>query len=221
MQQTKHTEESGASRIIYIHGFNSSPDSQKAQLFSDYCAQHYAHVSVYIPALSYDPQQAMAQLEQLIKEGGDVGKDEVMLLVGSSLGGYYATYLAEKFCLKAALINPAVAPCRHLNNEFIGPHTNYYTGEDYELTMKHVDFLATLELAELAYPENFLVLLQTGDEVLDYRLALDYYQGAMLQVQEGGDHGFKNFAGVLAEVFQFAELQALSQTPTISVKNKS
>lgn len=189
-------------RVIYIHGFNSSADSQKAQLFSHYCTENFPGLDLCIPTLSYDPEQAMTELEQQVMAvDGEIG-----LLVGSSLGGYYATYLSEKYALKAALINPAVLPCRNTGNEFLGLHTNYYTGETYELNMKHVDYLRSLEVDVLQYPDNYLLLVQTGDEVLDYQLAVAYYQQSIKIIQDGGNHGFVNFAAVLPEIFKFAEI---------------
>lgn len=204
MRQARTTDHTPASRIIYIHGFNSSPNSQKAQLFSAYCASNFPHITLHTPALSFDPAEAMCQLEDLI--GADSGK--VTLLVGSSLGGYYATYLAEKYNIKGALINPAVAPCRHLSSTFLGRHVNHYTGDEYELTMTHVDYLSTLEVEVLQYPQNFLLLLQTGDEILDYKLAVRHYRGATQIVQAGGNHGFEDFVKMLPEIFHFSALDS-------------
>ena len=188
-------------RIIYLHGFNSSPDSEKAQLFTRYFNQQAkAGLDLLVPELSYDPQQAIALLEELIEEVGEC------YLVGSSLGGYYASYLSEKYNLLAALVNPAVSPTKTLSAAFLGSHTNSYTSEEYELTMAHVDYLSTLEADVLQYPENFLLLVQTGDEVLDYHLALKRYAGAKQIVQNGGNHGFVGFDAVLPEIFSFAKL---------------
>ena len=186
-------------RIFYLHGFNSSPDSQKARLFVDYCHRRGV-TDVSVPSLSYAPDRAMSLLEAAIAPN----PDEIALLVGSSLGGYYATYLAERYNLKAALINPAVAPSDSLQKNFLGRHKNMYTGEEYEFTRAHVDFLRTLNVEKLRTPANYLLFAQTGDEVLDYRLAVRFYAGSEQVVEEGGNHSFENFSGVLPRILQFA-----------------
>lgn len=189
-------------RIIYIHGFNSSPDSQKAQSFSHYCNLQGLKDSISIPLLPYDPAQAIKVLESIIRN--NIGHIE--RLVGSSLGGYFATYLADKYTLRAVLINPAVAPYKNLNDEFLGEHKNMYTGEVYEITMQHVKFLKSLEIKEQRHPENYLLMVQTADEVLDYRVAVDKYFNSRQIIQQGGDHSFVNFESMLPEIFNFAGL---------------
>lgn len=186
-------------RLIYLHGFNSSPASQKARLFAAYCHAHGLH-DVLVPALSYDPARALRTLEECIGDNAE----RVALLVGSSLGGYYATYLAERLGLKAALINPAVSPCEHLPREILGRHRNYYTQEEYEFTLEHVAFLRTLDVKQIRDPARYLLLVQTGDETLDYRLAVKLYAGCQQVIQEGGSHSFDNFAAVLPTILHFA-----------------
>lgn len=186
-------------RVIYLHGFNSSPASHKARLFAAYCHAQGVH-DVQVPALSYDPARALRTMEDCIAEV----EGRVALLVGSSLGGYYATYLAERHGLKAALVNPAVAPCRHLPRTILGRQKNYYTQEEYDFTEEHVAFLRTLEVARIGDPSRYLLLVQTGDETLDYRLAVQFYAGCRQVVQEGGSHSFDNFADVLPMILQFA-----------------
>lgn len=188
-------------RVIYLHGFNSSPASQKARLFTTFCHEQGLR-DVRVPALSHDPRRAMESLEAIMGDSGN----EVALLVGSSLGGYYATWLAERHGLKAALINPAVAPCAHLPREIIGRHRNQYTQEEYEFTLEHVAFLRTLEVKKIRDPSRYLLLVQTGDTTLDYRLAVELYAGCEQVVQEGGSHSFDNFAAVLPRILQFAGL---------------
>ena len=186
-------------RVIYLHGFNSSPDSQKARLFTEYCHAQGLR-DVLVPALSHDPARAIRTLKDCIDDDGAC----VALLVGSSLGGYYATYLAERHGLKAVLINPAVAPSDHLPSEIIGRHRNQYTQEEYDFTQEHVAFLRTLNVERISDPARYLLLVQTGDETLDYRLAVKLYAGCRQVVQEGGSHSFENFASVLPMILQFA-----------------
>ena len=145
-------------RVIYLHGFNSSPASHKARLFAAWFMEQGIY-DVLVPALSHDPERAMHTLEACI--GADSG--QVALLVGSSLGGYYATYLAERHGVKAVLVNPAVAPCDYLPREIIGRQRNYYTQEEYEFTLEHVAYLRTLEVKQISDPARYLLLVQTGD----------------------------------------------------------
>lgn len=188
-----------APAILYIHGFNSSPQSAKAQQLAAHLARHHPDTRCSAPALPNDPARAIALLEQAIVELGQP------LLLGSSLGGCYATYLAEKHRLRAVLVNPAVRPWR-LFAGYLGPQVNHYTGEHWELTAAHVEALRALEVPAISRPEHFLVLLQTGDETLDWRDAADYYRDCSLLRQLGGSHGFDNFADVLPLIYRFAGL---------------
>lgn len=188
-----------APAILYIHGFNSSPQSAKAQQLAAHLARHHPDTRCAAPALPNDPARAIALLEQAIAELGQP------LLLGSSLGGCYATYLAEKHRLRAVLVNPAVRPWR-LFAGYLGPQVNHYTGEHWELTAAHVEALRALEVPAISRPEHFLVLLQTGDETLDWRDAADYYRDCSLLRQLGGSHGFDNFADVLPLIYRFAGL---------------
>lgn len=154
-----------------------------------------------VPALHHHPRQAIAQLQALVAELG------APVLVGSSLGGYYATYLAEQHGLKALLINPAVQP--HLRFDgYLGPQKNYYSDETWDLTEDHVSALAELEVPAPSDPTRYQIWLQTGDETLDYRDAERYYRGCALRIQAGGDHGFQGFAERLPILFAFAGINA-------------
>ncbi|MET1077511.1 MAG: YqiA/YcfP family alpha/beta fold hydrolase [Pseudomonas sp.] len=183
--------------LLYLHGFNSSPSSQKArQLIELFAAQGWAS-QLQVPALHHHPRQAMAQLDAAISALGRP------VLVGSSLGGYYATHLAERHGLKALLINPAVSPHRLFDGR-LGPQCNLYSGERWTLTADHVQALAELEVPPPQDPLRYQVWLQTADETLDYRQAQAYYQRCALRIQAGGDHGFQGFAERLPALLAFA-----------------
>jgi hypothetical protein len=122
--------------------------------------------------------------------------------IGSSLGGYLATYLLEKYQGKAVLINPAVQPYKLLA-DYLGQHVNPQTGEEFTLEKIHTRQLAELDTLKIAAPENYWVLLQTADETLDYRLAEQKYSAAKLTIEQGGDHSFQNYPRFLAEIFRF------------------
>lgn len=187
--------------ILYIHGLNSSPASHKASQLSRAMARLDLASRLRVPALHHHPRQAIAQLETLIIELG------APLLVGSSLGGYYATCLAERHGLKALLINPAVRP--HLRFDgYLGPQKNHYSDETWELTEDHIQALAELEVPPPSDATRYQVWLQTGDETLDYRDAERYYRACVLHVQAGGDHGFQGFAKRLPMLFAFAGIAA-------------
>jgi predicted esterase YcpF (UPF0227 family) len=126
-------------------------------------------------------------------------------LVGSSLGGFYATRLAEKHGLKAVLVNPAVVAQLSLA-EFVGPQTNLYTGETFDFLPRHVAELAALEVATPTRLQRYWLLVETGDELLDYRHAVTKYAGARQTVIEGGDHGFQHFGDYLDAILDFAGL---------------
>lgn len=187
--------------ILYIHGLNSSPASLKASQLSYAMNTLGLAEQLRVPALHHHPRQAMAQLEALLAEL------DAPLLVGSSLGGYYATWLAERHGLKALLINPAVLPHQRFDG-YLGTQKNHYSDETWELTEDHV-----VALAELAVPPpqdgaRYQVWLQTGDETLDYRDAERYYRACALRIQAGGDHGFQGFAERLPMLFAFAGIPA-------------
>ncbi|MCY1349704.1 hypothetical protein D9M68_388780 [compost metagenome] len=187
--------------ILYIHGLNSSPASLKASQLSALMRRLGRADELRVPALHHHPRQAIAQLEAAIAELGRP------LLVGSSLGGYYATHLAEKHGLRALLINPAVNPHR-LFDGHLGPQTNHYSGETWELTEAHVAALAALEVPPPQDPTRYQVWLQTADETLDYRHAQAFYRACALRIEAGGDHGFQNFAAHLPALLAFAGIPA-------------
>lgn len=183
--------------LLYIHGFNSSPQSHKAIVTGRWLAQHYPKTGFVCPPLSLFPQSAMVSLERTLAE-----RDEELYLVGSSMGGFYATWLAEKYALKAVLINPAVAPWRG-RDYLLGEQVNYHTGERCVFEPHHLQALEAFDVAHLARPEHIKVLLQTGDEVLDYRLAVHKYRACETLVEPGGDHSFQGFERHLPGIMEF------------------
>ena len=144
----------------------------------------------------------MAQVESLLS-GQDASE---VMLVGSSLGGFYATWLAEKHACRAILIQPAVFP--HVGLEqYLGMQKNLYTGAEYELTRAHLQGWRNL-VVEKVDPERYLLLLETGDEVLDYREAARKYEGARMVIREGGDHMLQSFPEHLPRILAFAGITA-------------
>ena len=174
--------------IVYLHGFNSSPASGKAKQLGEHMARIGRLADYYCPALPNSPREAIALIEAELEQRSP----ESVTLIGSSLGGFYATYLTEKHGWKAVLVNPAVH-AHKLLRDALGPQTNWHTGEKWALTEAHLNELAALDVERITRPERYLLLAQTGDEVLDYRDAVAYYAGATQIIEDGGDHGFAGF----------------------------
>jgi hypothetical protein len=185
--------------LIYIHGFNSSPASHKARILKQRLELLGQGAALWCPPLPDRPAQAIGLLEHGLRDA----KPQLVTLVGSSLGGYYATYLAEKFALKAVLINPAVRPYEGLR-AYLGPQKNLYSGESYELTQQHLDELQRLDVEQPTRVDRYYLMVTTGDEVLDFRVAVRKYAGVRQLVVQGSDHGFGDFADHLDSVLDFA-----------------
>lgn len=185
--------------ILYLHGFTSGPQSHKAQALGARMRESGLGDKFLSPQLPAAPADAIALAEDLIR------RHDVTTVVGSSLGGYYATYLAETFDLKGVLVNPAVVAHLSLQN-YIGPQTWLYTGESFDFTLDHVEQLRAIGIPVLAKPERFWLLVETGDETLDFRQAVARYLGARQTVLAGGDHSFTRWNDVLDPIIEFAGL---------------
>jgi len=189
--------------LLYIHGFNSSPQSHKASAYKQWLAQRHPEIAYEVPYLKPYPADAIAQLEKLIESY--LVKEEKIGLVGSSLGGFYAAYLAEKYQLRAVLVNPAVRPF-DLLGKYIGENKNFYNDDHYLFEQKHVDELKQFFIPIHQYPENLLLMVQTGDESLDYKEATAKYSTSQNIIEYGGDHGFQNFERWFQFILQFVKL---------------
>lgn len=189
--------------LLYIHGFNSSPFSDKAVMTAKYMARHHPSVAFHQPQLPNTPKAAMVLLTDYVEAAIDA--KEPLAYIGSSLGGYFASYLAETYGGRAVLVNPAVKPFELLD-EFMGPQFNPYTEQHYLVLPEHKSEVAEFNTAVIRNPDRFLVLLQTGDEVLDYREAVNKYHHCQLRVEAGGDHSFVGYESHLQTVSQFLHL---------------
>ena len=184
--------------IIYLHGFNSSPLSSKAVLLSEYCAKIGAECVA--PQLHHRPAMAASQIAELLQADGS------HLLVGSSMGGYYATWFCENRAnARAVLINPAVKLADKLADYAGKTQANYHTGEEYVFGASHLSEMRALEIARIVAPQKYFLLAQKGDEVLDYREAEQFYAGAKQVIEDGGDHSFAGFARHLPAIVRFAK----------------
>jgi predicted esterase YcpF (UPF0227 family) len=190
--------------IVYVHGFNSSPASTKARQLQARLSALGRAAEFACPALPDRPARAVELLEREIGRA----RGEAVTLVGSSLGGYYSTWLAERHGTKAVLVNPAITPHEGLR-AYLGPQQNLYTGERYELSEQHLDELRALWVERPSRLERYYLMVTTGDEVLDYREAVARYAGAKQLVVQGSDHGFADFEQHLASVLAFADGRSL------------
>ncbi|WP_415882540.1 YqiA/YcfP family alpha/beta fold hydrolase [Neptuniibacter sp. QD34_54] len=186
---------------IYVHGFNSSPQSMKARVFVEYLQGKGLGDQLMVPELSHWPAEAMEQLRALVEQN----QQRSIILLGSSLGGYYSTWLTEHYDhVRTVLINPSVRPFELLP-QYLGPNVNLYSGEEYELTQEHLEQLLALNCQEIARPEAYLLLTQTADETLDYREAVEKFSASPQFVQPGGSHGFEQFENLIPAILAFAE----------------
>lgn len=189
--------------LIYIHGFNSSPQSAKAQQLLAWAARYRPDLRLQVPALPVDPEKALALLEASVQACGTAPG-----LIGSSLGGFYANVLAARHGLRAVLVNPAVHP-HVLLGQYLGQLSNYHTGEAAELRHEHIAVLERLEVRP-PYPERLWVLLESGDDTLDYRQAAAFYAGCHVDIAAGGSHAYEGFEAKLPAIVEFLNQQVVA-----------
>ena len=189
--------------VLYLHGFLSSPKSVKAQQTLAWCEKHRPDITLHIPQLSNYPSQVGQQLTDYIQAHPQL-TETGLRAIGSSMGGYLSTWLVEQFGGKAVLINPAVKPFELLL-KYVGEHVNPYTGEPFKLVQEDMAVLKAMDSESLAAPESYKVLLQTGDETLDYRQAEEKYADSELIIEQGGDHSFTGSETHLPAIFRFLD----------------
>jgi hypothetical protein len=185
---------------VYLHGFISSPRSKKAVMLGDYLRNVAGGIEYAVPELHHRPARAIEQAHAACE--GVASED--LTLVGSSLGGFYATALAERLGCRAALLNPAVHPHLHFG-KYLGPQKNLYTGEEFTLTNEHVEELRDLDPGTITRPERYWLFVETGDVVLDYRDAVKLYDGALQTIVRGGDHTLVSFPEHVPDIVEWAK----------------
>ncbi|WP_454723050.1 MULTISPECIES: YqiA/YcfP family alpha/beta fold hydrolase [Cupriavidus] len=187
--------------LLYLHGFRSSPQSFKARMVQERmrawgAARYYA-----CPVLNVSPAAAIAQAEAAIA-ASQAGGAQPLAIIGSSLGGYYARWLAERHGCRAVLLNPAVHPWTDLEH-YLGDQPLWHGGGSVRVERHHLDELLALRVETITRPERYFLLAATGDEVLDYREMLAAFPGARTRVIEGSDHGISEFADYVDDVLAF------------------
>lgn len=190
--------------LVYLHGFNSSPQTVKGRKLAAAAAALADPPRVHIPLLHHRPGRAMRDVREWLD--ANVADRTMLTFVGSSLGGYYATYLAEQFGARAVVINPAVRPASSLVAH-LGTLRNLHTGEAWELTQEHFDELDALSIPVLTRMDRYFLLMRSGDEVLDWRDAVARYAGAWQYVLGGGNHGWEAIDDEISSVLRFAGVQ--------------
>jgi predicted esterase YcpF (UPF0227 family) len=194
--------QSPISHLLYLHGFRSSPRSNKARLMAALIAAQHHDLVWWCPQLPASPQQAM----DMVMEGIENWPRDSMAVVGSSLGGFYATYVAERTACKVVLLNPAVNPARDLE-KFIGEQTCWHDpGEQFFFRSEFVQELRDLMLPGLTLPDRYMAVIAKGDELLDWREMQARYAGAYFLLLEGSDHALSDFEAHLPAVMTFLGL---------------
>lgn len=189
--------------MLYLHGFRSSPQSYKSRLLAQAMQTRGQAEQWLCPALPASPHAAVALADALLAEHSRRIPAEQWTLIGSSLGGYYATWLAERWGTRAVLLNPVVHAVRDLATQ-VGEHRSYHDDQPFHFTPEHVQELAAFQLSKITRPERYYLLAAKGDELLDWQEMVAHYPGATHRILEGSDHGLSDFADWLPEVLAFA-----------------
>jgi uncharacterized protein len=186
--------------ILYLHGFRSSPQSFKARVLAERLAELGRDDEWCCPMLPVSPLETIGLAESLVA----AAPSQPVTVIGSSLGGYFATHLAEKHGWPAVLLNPAVVPQRDLS-AYLGEQPLWHGGGSIVVEPRHLDELRALDVASITQPERYYLFAATGDEVLDYREMLARYPGARTRLIEGSDHAISEFPQYVDDVLAFCD----------------
>ena len=190
--------------LVYLHGFRSSPRSSKAVMTGEgikAISTPENPIEWYCPQLLASPKESMAMVEDHINR---TGADRIVV-VGSSLGGFYANYLAEKYDCKAVVLNPAVRAARELTPH-VGMMTAYDSDEPFDFRPEYIDELKSLQVEKISNPSRYFLIAAKGDELLDWQEMVGFYPGAKHLVLEGSDHGIADYADHLPQVLKFISI---------------
>ena len=194
--------------LLYLHGFRSSPQSVKAQKMTSRMQHSHPDVRWWCPQLPPSPRQAMQEVMEIIDRWPRDAGFEAMAVIGSSLGGFYAAWIAEKMRCKAVLLNPAVDPARDLT-KYIGEQTSWHDpDESFFFKPEFIDELLALHAGPLKQSENYFAVIAKGDEVLSWHEMSACYSNAKIKLIEGSDHALSDFDDHLPEILEFLNLAA-------------
>ena len=190
------------SHLLYLHGFRSSPKSTKARMVAERVAARHPEVTWWCPQLPPSPGEAMQQ----VMDGVAGWPRDQMGVIGSSLGGFYATYVAQACDCRAVLLNPAVDPARDLK-KYVGEQSSWHDpAERFYFDPRFIDELRLLEVGAIRRPEDFFAVIAKGDEVLDWREMTGRYPGSRIKLLEGSDHAIADFGDHIGDVLGFLGL---------------
>lgn len=195
-------------QIVYIHGLDSNPNAEKAQKLKNFCAEYFPQITVIAPDMNCSPKEAIARVQAIIAQNPNTG------LVGSSLGGFYGNLLVNMTGKKAVLLNPSVHTGESLKRFFgedfdslADDYVGHITPDGWHITKKDIAWLVANRPEKSLYPQNLLVILKKGDELLNYQDAVDYFSQPNAQshiiVEDGGDHRMSDFETKLPQIVQF------------------
>lgn len=189
--------------ILYLHGFRSSPLSAKAQIMAKYVQQHHPNINWWCPQLPPSPKQAC----DLILDGTKSWPSKEMAVIGSSLGGFYATWLAEQKGCKAVLLNPAIDPYSSLKN-YVGELSTWQNPNDsFIFSQEYVDELHNFYIKSPTIPERYFAIIAKGDEVIDWRPSVNYFANTKIKLLAQSDHGLSDFTDHIPEIIDFLGLK--------------
>lgn len=190
--------------ILYLHGFRSSPDSFKARMMAGAMAERGLNEAWACPQLPASPREAIDLAMGMARDRlANAASPRELTVIGSSLGGFYATWIAEQLGCKAVLLNPAVNAARDLATQ-VGAHHMYHSGAPFVFLPEYVAELAAIHAPHITQPDRYFLVAATGDEVLDWREMRDRYAGCRQRIVQGSDHGLSDFADWMPEVLEFA-----------------
>ena len=186
--------------ILYFHGFASSSDSDKAKIIKKHVSKFSKKLKIFTPDLSNEFKEANSQIQKLIDEN-----EKDFVFMGSSLGGYYANFYGNIYNSKVILINPAIPPLKGFE-EYLGENENYSTGEKFIVTKEDIKFLRTLVAKKFSNQNNTLILLESGDDVLNYIETAKYFRGSNIDITFGGSHSYESISNKLEKIVKFLEI---------------
>ena len=187
--------------ILYFHGFKSSSDSGKAQEFKKFIENNTSQTKIIVPDLEDDFKEAHKQIKTLIDKS-----NPNILYMGSSLGGYYALYFAQLYKSKSVLINPAIPPLYDFEIH-LGKNENYATGNKFTISKDDISYIRSLHHKKILEPKNNLILLESGDEILNYVESTSYFRGSYIDIFYGGNHSYTSIKEKFTKIKDFFDLK--------------
>lgn len=190
-------------KLLYLHGFRSSPQSFKAQVIAKWMQDKGLEKDWACPQLNLAPHAAITVVRKILDHWLNMGvMAKQIVIIGSSLGGFYATWLAEQYGCRCVLLNPAVTPWQDLH-EYLGEQPLWHGGGSITVEAHYMDELKSLSVPAITLPQRYFLIAATGDEIIDYRTMLTHYLGARIRLIQGDNHGLSTFPDYLDEVFAF------------------